>query len=673
MSKKYGLFTALTTFLLAALLPCGTSAQELFADADEISAPAERADRYSIMVARPAAGDTKISQEFAWIAPFLHEFVLFRLGAVAGIRLIEPDTLAVAVSGYRSYQTAAPAPSVYLSKADAHDVTHLLVPGFRLQNNNRAVTFSMVVIPVNGQGNEISVQSSAVELNKIDEGIDASVAQLLSGLRIEGSPAVQKFMKTRIAGGGKCDKSIGSAVAVLYGEKKQNPKNTADELKKCAGQDESAPLAFYLSARYYAAASDYDNASKVLKDLIFKLGPTNAALYPLCASYFRKAKKQQEALGMVKVAEGLNLVTNDLILEKALLLEEMEEEDDAAAAWREVLSFDPSNFNALLFLMQKSNSSQDATGAIDYANRFRQRYPNDGRGDLEAGKAYLAVMQYPDAQAALAKAADILTADAQPRILLGDVFAAQYNFTAALDQYERALEFASENIDLQVKIAQACLSMGKPEMAVETLRKMQKKHYDHGGLLKTLGLAEYQTGDTVAARKTLGRYTQSSAPDRTVFFTLGEICDNAGEYAEALEYYERAAALDESDQQVRLRIDEVKGKMAGDDYAARVQKKKEKRESAERSLRISPRITIATLSGVLGVGSVAGGYIMNMLMKKDYDVYRNFDDESNTDARTTERVAELRKSIDQKMLYRNILYGFAGLCGVSVTLTFVIP
>jgi tetratricopeptide (TPR) repeat protein len=257
--------------------------------------------------------------------------------------------------------------------------------------------------------------------------------------------------------------------------------------------------------------------------------------------------------------------------------------------------------------------------------------------------------------------------------MLGDVFAAQYNYTAALDQYERALDLASENIDLHVKIAQACLNMGKPEMAVETLRKMQKKHYDNGGLLKTLGVAEYQTGDTVAARKTLSRYTQSSAPDKTVFFTLGEIYDNAGEYAEALDYYERAAALDAGDQLVGQRIIEVKGKMAGDEYTVKLQTKKERRESAERSLHLSPRITIGTLSGVLGVGAAAGGYIMNMLLEKDYNVYKDFENVGNADARTTERVVQLRKSIDDKMLYRNVLYGFAGLCGVGVTLTFVIP
>jgi tetratricopeptide (TPR) repeat protein len=215
--------------------------------------------------------------------------------------------------------------------------------------------------------------------------------------------------------------------------------------------------------------------------------------------------------------------------------------------------------------------------------------------------------------------------------------------------------------------------MGKPEMAVETLKKIQKKHYDNPGLQKILGLAEYQTGDTVAAQRDLNRYTQNGAPDHDVFFTLGEIYDNAGEYAEALDSYERAAALDQADQVSPQRIAAVKQKMTGNEYADKVKKKKEKRETAERGKHISPRITLSVLSGIVGIGAFGGGYIMDMLMKKDYTVYKDYNNKTALDARTTKRVAELRKSIDQKMLYRNVLYSVTGLCVAGVTLTIVIP
>jgi tetratricopeptide (TPR) repeat protein len=636
----------------------------------EIDVPAQ--EKAVLMVARPSSSDKRSNPEFPWISSFVHEYILFRLGAVTEIKLVNPDTLTSMISSYRSYKEPAVSESPYLSKYEYVNASHLLMTECKIQKNNSAVQFSMKVVPVRDQGNIISVNSSTCELNKIDECLDACITQVISGLQIEPSAAFQKFIKTRVAGDGKCDKAIGSAVLSVYGNKKQNPKNSAEDLKKCANQGENTLLAYYLSSQYYAKAGDYANAATILKDCIFKLGPTDAALYPICAKYYHKTDKLENALQMIKVAEGLKLVTNDLVVEKALLLEAMEEDDDAAGAYRDVLKFDPSNFDALLFLMHKANKDKDFTAALEYANTFRQLYRDDGRGDLEAGKAYFAVLQLPDAQSALTRAADILTANAEPRILLGDVYAALSNHNAALDQYERALDLSAENVDLHVKIAQTCLLMGKPEMSVETLKKIQKKHYDNAGLLKVLGCAEYQTGDTAGARKELSRYIQSGAPDHTVFFTLGEIYDNAGEYAQALDYYERAAALDPGDRVSPQRIAEVHQKMSGSEYTEKVKKKKERRESAEQRKRVSPRLVIRIGSGIVGIGAFSAGYLMNSLVKKDYAAYNDYSkDNIAQPGENAERVAELHKSIEQKMLYRNVLYSLGALGGAGVSITFI--
>jgi tetratricopeptide (TPR) repeat protein len=622
----------------------------------------------TIIVARPGSAGKRYNAEIPWITAFVHEYLLFRFGATVKIKIVDPDTLTALIPGYRSYGDPATSESSYLLKNDVVNASHILMTECQLKNGTNAIQFSMKLIPSQGGGNIISVNSSTCELNKIDECLDACVNQLISGLQIEPSTASQKFMTTRVAGDAKCDKTIGSTVIASYSARKPNYKNYAEDLKKCANQGETSLLAYYLSSRYYAKAGDFENAAMVLKDCIFKLGPTDASLYPVCARYFHKAKKLENAFQMIKVAQGLNLVTNDLLVEKAVLLEAMEEENDAEAAYREVITFDPSNFNALLFLMHKANKNGDAATAVEYSKAFRRQYPGDGRGDLEAGKAYLTLQQLPEAQSALARAADILTTDAEPRILLGDVYSAQYNHSAALDQYERALDLAPENVDLHVKIAQTCLLMGKPDMAVETLRKIQKKHYDNPGLLKVLGLAEFRTGDTANALNELSRYVRSGVPDHTVFFTLGELYDNLGEYAQALDYYERAAAIDPSDQASPRRIEAVRQKMSGSEYAEKVKKKKERRESAEQASHLSPRLVIRVGAGVLGVAAAGGGYLMDMLVKKDYNVYRDW--ENNPEAKNTQRVSELHASIERNKMYRDALYGIAGLCSISIGATF---
>jgi tetratricopeptide (TPR) repeat protein len=426
-------------------------AQEDLSPSGSLTASSEKA---TIMVARPGSSERRSNPEFPWISAFVHEYLLFRLGAVSDFKLVNPDSLTSSIPDFRSYKESMVSESPYLSKYEMFNASHLLMTECQLQKNNSAVKFSMIVVPVKDQSNIITVNSSTCDIAKIDECLDACITQVVSGLQIEPAAAFQKFLKSRVADGGKCDKTIGSTVLAMYSGKRHNPKNSADDLKKCGNQGETSLLAQYLSAQYYAKAGDYTNAAATLKDCIFKLGPTNAALYPICARYYHKIDKLENALQMIKVAEGLKLVTNDLLVEKALLLEAMEEDNDAESAFRDVLKFDPSNFDALLFLMHKANKDQDASAAIEYANTFRQLYPGDGRGDLEAGKAYFAVQQLPDAQSALIRAADILISNAEPRIMLGDVYAAQSNYNAALDQYERALELAAENVDLQVKIAQ---------------------------------------------------------------------------------------------------------------------------------------------------------------------------------------------------------------------------
>jgi tetratricopeptide (TPR) repeat protein len=215
--------------------------------------------------------------------------------------------------------------------------------------------------------------------------------------------------------------------------------------------------------------------------------------------------------------------------------------------------------------------------------------------------------------------------------------------------------------------------MGRPEMAVETLRKMQKKHYDNPGLLKTLGLAEYQTGDTAGARKELSRYIQGGVPDHAVFFTLGEIYDNVGEYAEALDYYERAQALDQTDRISPERIAAVRQKMSGSEYTDKVKKKKERRASAERASHVSPRVAIRFGSILVGAAAAGGGYVMDAMVKNDYKTYNSYNDDNIPDpGEDAGKVADLHKSIEQKSLYRNVLYGLAGLCGVGVSVTFLI-
>jgi len=157
----------------------------------------------TIIVARPGSAGKSYNAEIPWITAFVHEYLLFRFGATVEIKIVDPDTLAARIPGYRSYGDPATSESSYLLQNDAVNASHVLMTECQLKNGNNAIQFSMKLIPSQGGGNIISVNSSTCDVNKIDECLDACVNQLVSGLQIEPSADAKKFMSTRVAGDGK--------------------------------------------------------------------------------------------------------------------------------------------------------------------------------------------------------------------------------------------------------------------------------------------------------------------------------------------------------------------------------------------------------------------------------------------------------------------------------------
>ena len=656
--------------LLSALVTLAGTAlfsQDLALSSDmsgiDAAAAGSSAPQAVIIVARPIGAAKGRASEFSWIDAFVHEYLLFRLQAINQIRIVDPDSLLAHISDYRNYKAGRSSDAQYRSSAQSFQATHILKVESQVSKGNSTVQFTFITLSAGAGGSETRLKSRNCNIDKIDEGLDSAITQLISELSIEIDQYGSKFLKTKIAGSGKCNKEIGNQVIEIYKNIKPNHKKAADELKKCALQDDGALLAYFVSNQEYVKAGDYENAAVSLKDLIFKLGPSYAGLYPIAARYFRLSDQLENALQMIKVCEGLGLSTNALVLEKAALFEAMEDESNTTRAYEDVLTFDPSNFNALLFLMHEYNKLSAPDRALGYATSFIQAYPSDGRGELEAGRAYLAQQQNSKAMTALTRAADMLPDDPAPHAMLGDLHIQNNSFTQALQEYERALELSGEDVDLHVKIGQTHLLMGKPQLALEKLKDLRKKYYDNMALLRVLGLSEYQTGDAAAARSDLVRYVENGPPDRSVYLALGELEEQDQQYGKAMQLYERAEALDRSDPAVLQHIAALKEKTGGAAVASHDDKHLDDAAYAPR--RGSPLFTIGMLSGVICAGGAAGGFAMDWLLKKDYTAYQN---EQNTD-----QVASLHKKIDQKKLYRNALYALAGASGAGLALTITIP
>jgi tetratricopeptide (TPR) repeat protein len=86
----------------------------------------------------------------------------------------------------------------------------------------------------------------------------------------------------------------------------------------------------------------------------------------------------------------------------------MEDWDKAQQAYQDVLSSDPVNYHALLFLMRKSNRDKEFEKALKYADAFLQNYPNDGPAFLEKSKALIALNRFEEGPGASYQGRDFI-------------------------------------------------------------------------------------------------------------------------------------------------------------------------------------------------------------------------------------------------------------------------
>jgi tetratricopeptide (TPR) repeat protein len=430
----------------------------------------------SLIIARPVDVSKNKDQDNSWLAAYSHEFLLFRLGAVSPFHIADPESLASQFSSYTLYNDAPPSKQSYLSYARKAGISWLLFPEYKAERKSGTIQFSIVLQPIEGEKNRI-LSSASCDADKADEGLDSCIAQLMAGSGIKLESYTTKFLKTKIAGSGKCEKLLGTTVSSSFRAK--DHQKLADNLKKCSDQEPQSLLSYFVAAREYAKSAAYENAAQLMKDLIFKLGPTYPSLYPLDAQYFRLAEKYENALQIIKVGEGLNLKTNKLIVEKAQILEALNDPSNAETAYQEVMVFEPNNFHALLFLIKKYNKDQKPVEAIKLSETFERLYPENGREYLEKGKSLLALSRTREAQDALSKAGMLLLNDPEPRMLLGDLAMQNKEYSSALKSYAKALDLTPQNVDIHLKIARAYTLNSNPQAALETLKKIEGKFYDN--------------------------------------------------------------------------------------------------------------------------------------------------------------------------------------------------
>jgi Flp pilus assembly protein TadD len=617
----------------------------------------------SLVIGRPADNSKSFDSDNPWVSAFCHEFLLFRFGAIGRFKVENPDYVSQQISQYNSYSDNAPNKQAYISYAKKMNISYILFLEFTIEKNTKKLQFNLALESVANDKKALS--SASCDMDKIDEGLDSCVRQAINLCTPAPESYTLKFLKTKIIGSSKSAKLIGASRIASYKSDKNHLK-FAEDLKKISTQEQSF-LALYAGAREFAKAKKFEDAALMLKDLIFNLGPCYPDLYALAAKNFRMAQKYEDALQMIKVCEGLNLETNDLVLEKAIVLEARDDWNNAETAYREVLTFDENNRNALIFLMRKANKDKQTDEALKLSAAFERQYPEDGMVCLEKGKALMAMKQMKNAQSSLNRAISLMPDNIEAHLLLADLLMQIGDFNGGLSHYNKVMDLAPQNLDVHIKAAHAYTLQANPRAALETLKKVATKYYDNPVVQKEVGLAEFQTGDTAAAKRDLSRYLQNGEPDLKVLIVLGRIYSGLSEYDEALEMFENAYPLDENKTAARQRIDAVKEKLQAHGPSRKVKPSFEDTEKPKVKKKFPLKLTVRIATGAIAAIGLVGGYLINKRIESNNSEYGA--PTQHDPVRANELGDQMRS--DEKL--RNMFYGVGLGAGAIFGVSFVIP
>jgi tetratricopeptide (TPR) repeat protein len=152
---------------------------------------------------------------------------------------------------------------------------------------------------------------------------------------------------------------------------------------------------------------------------------------------------------------------------------------------------------------------------------------------------------------------------------------------------------------------------------------------------------------------------QTGETDLSALLALGEIYEGLREYADALDMYEKALPLDNDKTTARKRIESVKSIIDNSGGMAGYRKTK---IGSTQTGKGSGKVIFRILSSVACVGGITLGWILNDQIKDPYEKYQQ--------SQNAAEINDLHSSIEQKSLFRNILYGVAGISGIGFGLTF---
>lgn len=138
----------------------------------------------------------------------------------------------------------------------------------------------------------------------------------------------------------------------------------------------------------------------------------------------------------------------------------------AAEQYEAVARLEPTDGQALLYLVQIHTQLQDPKAAAGALERYVQLDPGNAEAFLRLGSLHLAQNQAEQAAAAFAKAIDLQPNSAAARASLGEAYAQAEQFDQAVLNYRKALEFDPDNVRVHLALGDVLMDARRPKEAL---------------------------------------------------------------------------------------------------------------------------------------------------------------------------------------------------------------
>jgi|HubBroStandDraft_5_1064220.scaffolds.fasta_scaffold10481_1 tetratricopeptide (TPR) repeat protein len=218
--------------------------------------------------------------------------------------------------------------------------------------------------------------------------------------------------------------------------------------------------------------------------------------------------------------------------------------DKALALVQQLIGKNPNNGALYVTLSNIQLSQRDINGATSSAEKAMQLNPSDGAA-MMAYTRVAAAAGNPGAAIAKWQAwSSAHPTSPQGDIVLGTLFEAQGNASAAMDSYKKALTIQPDNAVAQNNLAFLMLESGQDVDMALSLAESARRSMPHSpNTADTLAWAYYHKGIYGSARDLLEDAEKTAPNDASIQYHLGLIYSKMGNKASAIDHLKKAVSL----------------------------------------------------------------------------------------------------------------------------------